>query len=171
MVPITTKSSLGIKLPKNTQEAKQLANTKTATIDTAIATDSETEVVPSEQVQLSKSKFEEAWNQYAEKLKQEGKANEHITLYNKPFEINEGAHVIIQLDNEIQVELLEQMKMDLLQFLKSTLSVSYIKLSSKVVERKVEQKIYTDSDKLKFLSEQYPILEDIKKRFGLESNY
>lgn len=83
----------------------------------------------------------------------------------------DGAHVVIQLDNEIQVELLEQMKMDLLQFLKNALSVSYIKLSSKVVERKVEQKIYTDSDKLKFLSEQYSILEDIKKRFGLESNY
>lgn len=63
------------------------------------------------------------------------------------------------------------MKMDLLQFLRSALSVPFIKLSSKVVERKTEQKFYTDSDKLKFLSEQYPILEDIKKRFGLESNY
>jgi DNA polymerase-3 subunit gamma/tau len=148
-----------------------LANTKSTTTDTVVTTDTEIEAIPTEVVQLSKSKFEEAWNHYAEKLKLEGKANEHITLYNKPFEITDGAHVVIQLDNEIQVELLEQMKMDLLQFLKSTLSVPFIKLSSKVVERKVEQKIYTDSDKLKFLSEQYPILEDIKKRFGLESNY
>lgn len=120
---------------------------------------------------IDSQQLESIWNAYAIQLKEAGKANEHVTLYQKKLTISEDNTIQVTLDNELQVEWLEQMKLDLLHYLKQALQVPSLRISTSVIQRTDEQKMYTDTDKLKFLSEQYPLVEELKKRFGLESNY
>ncbi|MCU0415808.1 MAG: hypothetical protein MUE33_01365 [Cytophagaceae bacterium] len=131
----------------------------------------EPESTPTSIPLIDSQQLESIWNAYAIQLKEEGKANEHVTLYQKKLTISEDNTIQVTLDNELQVEWLEQMKLDLLNYLKQALQVPSLRISTTVIQRTVEQKMYTDTDKLKFLSEQYPLVEELKKRFGLESNY
>ncbi|GAB3822361.1 hypothetical protein GCM10028895_26670 [Pontibacter rugosus] len=56
--------------------------------------------------------------------------------------------------------------------LKRELGNRSIKLQAEVVEVQDEgRKLYTSADKFNYLAEKYPVLVDLKQRFGLDADF
>jgi DNA polymerase-3 subunit gamma/tau len=81
-----------------------------------------------------------------------------------------GIHIVV--GNDVQMDQLEGIKIDLLTTLRQSLKNNSLKLHATIgyVAPK-EKKFFTDEDKLKFLSENYPLVIELRKKFGLEINY
>ncbi len=111
------------------------------------------------------------WSQYAEKYKAEGKTSEYIILANRELKLEEDFTIKIPLDNLVQVDQLNSFKPDLLDYLRKNLSNSLIMLEISVLDKPVERKPYSQSEKLQHMIEKYPLVADLKKRLGLDMDY
>jgi DNA polymerase-3 subunit gamma/tau len=91
-------------------------------------------------------------------------------LHNHIPEKLSNHQIRVQLDSESQKkELAEKIQLGLMGFLKEELSNYSIELQIEVAEE-IESKnlIYTATDKYKYLAEQNPALESLKKNFSLD---
>ena len=75
------------------------------------------------------------------------------------------------LKNAAQMELLTNIKQDLLDELRVVLSNKQTQLSITESEHENEVKAYKPHDKFKLLSEKNPALLELKKRFDLDIEY
>jgi len=108
------------------------------------------------------------WQDFAEQLRAEGKQSEFLVL-NRSWQRNE--HIIhLVLDNHLQEDMLNIMKPDLLEHLRRILRNQHIHISATVQESDTTRKIYTTQDKLAHLSEKHPVIHDLRKRFGLDTD-
>ena len=105
-------------------------------------------------------------------MKRQNLINEHWVLTNTDLDLQTNFHIHITVNNDVQMDQLEAIKVDLLTHLRHTLKNNAIRLHATVtaVQTK-ERKFFTDEDKLKFLSEHYPVVMELRKKFGLEINY
>ncbi len=80
------------------------------------------------------------------------------------------ANIQVNLSSEIQKkDLLEKVHSGLMEYLKKELSNFTIELKIEISDDADKQNIiYTSTDKFKYLSEQNPMLESLKKKFNLD---
>lgn len=118
---------------------------------------------------FSNDELKTAWLRYAEKIKSKMPRMYQVLTNHIPIKIND-AQIQVQLASESQKKILiEKIQADLLGFLKEELSNFDIELKSEVVEElKKKNLIYTANDKFKYLAEQNPKLESLKKIFNLD---
>lgn len=84
----------------------------------------------------------------------------------------EQEFIVIHFENRVQLDNFEELKTDLLFFLRKNLSNSNVKITAEVKAHKSDSKrLYTDKDKLEFLIEKKPIIQELKDRFGLDVEY
>lgn len=79
--------------------------------------------------------------------------------------------IIIEIDNKLQIEKLETIRVNLLNNLIKGLNNGFVKLSFRLFENKAgkeEKKLFTASDKFAHFCEQNPAVAELKKVFGLE---
>jgi len=69
------------------------------------------------------------------------------------------------------MDLLNTFKPDLLNFIRSKINNSAINLIAEISEEEAVKLIYTSNDKFKYLAEKHPILGEMKKRFGLDTDF
>jgi len=112
------------------------------------------------------------WNAFAENLKSKGKINEHMVLTSTVLDLQPDFSIHITIGNEVQMDQLEGIKIELLSHLRHSLKNNTLRLQAKIgaVATK-EKKFFTDDDKLKFLTEHYPVVAELRKKLGLEINY
>jgi DNA polymerase-3 subunit gamma/tau len=79
--------------------------------------------------------------------------------------------VKLNLDNFVQLDQLNSFKPDLLRFLRHRVNNSGLALEAVITPQEDVKMIYTSNDKFKYLSEKYPILEEMKKKFGLDTDF
>ncbi len=98
--------------------------------------------------------------------------NEHMVLTNTSIDLKEDFGIHIVVANAVQMDQLEGIKVDFLSFLRRQLKNNAIRIHATIgyVATK-EKKFFTDDDKLKFLMENYPVVAELRKKFGLEINY
>ncbi|HVD98698.1 MAG TPA: hypothetical protein VNB90_10885 [Cytophagaceae bacterium] len=111
------------------------------------------------------------WTAFAERFKAENKTSEYIILANRQLKLEEDYTIKLQLDNLVQVDQLNAFKPDLLEYLRKNLSNSLIMLETSVMDKPLERKPYSQSEKLQHMIEKYPIVADLKKRLGLDMDY
>jgi DNA polymerase-3 subunit gamma/tau len=111
------------------------------------------------------------WMQFAEKFKAEGKSSEYIILANREIKLEEDFTIKLQLDNLVQIDQLNSFKPEMLDFLRKNLGNSLIMLEISVLDKPVERKPYSQSEKLNHMIEKYPFVADLKKRLGLDMDY
>jgi DNA polymerase-3 subunit gamma/tau len=87
--------------------------------------------------------------------------------------ILEGETITFQLNGEIQEGIFQKIKPEILQILRRKLNNYNIHLDAIIKEEEVsgKRKLYTSTDKLNYLLEKSPALEDLKRRFGLETDF
>lgn len=116
---------------------------------------------------LTKETLDKLFQQYAEQKKHEGKMMDFTLFNERGFDLN-GNIVILKLDNEAQLHQLLPLKVPLSNFIKKNTGIN-ITVEAEIMQSSEQKKrLYTSSDKFKFLAEQYPVLEDLKRRLGLE---
>lgn len=80
----------------------------------------------------------------------------------------EDSTIKLFLTNQVQVDLLTQIKQDLAVLLRQKLQNSTIQLQYELVENQQERRPYTAQEKFEFLAKKNPALWDLKERLGLD---
>ena len=146
-------------------------NSSLAVLEAEIAEPSP--IKPSEQLaeifDLARLKFE--INEIIEEYKLHHRSLE-MTVLKQPV-ILEKETITFQLNGDIQEGIFQKIKPDILQILRRKLNNYSIHLEAIIKEEENEgkRKLYTSTDKLNFLLEKSPALMDLKRRFGLETDF
>jgi DNA polymerase-3 subunit gamma/tau len=111
------------------------------------------------------------WNQYAEKIKREGKINIFTIMTSNPPTLLENFVIELIIENKVQEELLINEKVDLLNFLRTELKNFGIELVTKQVEATGKKRLYTSTEKYNHMVEKNPKLEEFRRRFNLDIDY
>lgn len=82
--------------------------------------------------------------------------------------ILEGTTFKLQLDNQIQMDTLTQMKQDLATFLRQRLRNASIQIVAEIVETTTERRPYTAQEKFEYLANKNPALLELRDKLGLE---
>jgi len=103
--------------------------------------------------------------------KEQGKSME-LAVLKQPFELK-GDIVTFQLSGEIQKDIFNKAKPDILKFLRKKINNYTIDLNFQINAEAVSpgRKLYTSTDKLTYLREKSPALKELQKRFGLETDF
>jgi DNA polymerase-3 subunit gamma/tau len=117
------------------------------------------------------SELKNYWVQYAERFKSEGRTSEYIILNNRDLQVDEHYSIKLPLDNLVQIDQLNEFKAELLDYLRRSLSNHQIMLETTVIEKQVDRKPYSQTEKFQHLAERYPIVAELKKRLGLDMDY
>ena len=111
------------------------------------------------------------WNQYADKLKGEGKINIFTIMTSNPPSLLENFVIELIIENRVQEELLINEKVDLLNFLRTELKNFGIEISTKHIEVTGKKRLYTSTEKYNHMVEKNPKLEEFRRRFNLDIDY
>jgi DNA polymerase-3 subunit gamma/tau len=80
----------------------------------------------------------------------------------------EGNILKLRLDNQVQMDLLTQMKQDLAVYLRQRLQNNTIQIAAEIVETQIERRPYTAQEKFEYLANKNPALWDLKDKLGME---
>lgn len=80
----------------------------------------------------------------------------------------EGTTFKLQLDNQIQMDTLVQLKQELATFLRQSLRNASIQIASEIVETTTERRPYTAQEKFEYLANKNPALLELRDKLGLE---
>lgn len=116
---------------------------------------------------FSEKDFQEAWKNYTEQLKTQGKYNLHSHLSMVEPTLKETIIFLEYPNNTIKVEV-ERAKYELLIYLRQSLQNYSIDLEVSVNEEVVKKYVYTTQEKYNKLKELNPVIEVLRKEFDLE---
>ncbi len=112
--------------------------------------------------------FLKLWNEYAAKLKAEGKHNV-LSAFNanapvmlKPYEFE------VVVGSKVQENLFRNERANILNFLRTSLKNFSIELNARVDETVAVKRPYTNQEKFQHMAAKNPALVELKKRFNLE---
>lgn len=145
-----------------------LANGKTKTPDESNSTEIKT--VPTtieEDRPVVLDALKEAWNEFTEQRKSQ--VGEYHLL-KQEFEYSNNL-VTIHLSNQVEEPLLQSVKPQLTEFLRQRLHNSKINITSQVKVVQSQKIAYTNKEKFDKLAEKNPILNELKKRLDLDTDF
>lgn len=107
--------------------------------------------------------LQKAWNTFTDSR---GKATEEVIL-RRPFTFeNNTIHLL--LDNQVQYDLLNDLKQEIASYLRNTLQNSNIQITAEINIQQVERRPYTAQEKFEFLANKNPALWELKEKLGLD---
>lgn len=113
--------------------------------------------------------LKEAWYAFTERYK-----GMQVTyhLLSQGFEFRDNK-VIIQLHNHFQETLLDEIRLDLLTFLRDRLGNDSIQLGGEIKAPVDTGKkmLYTNKEKFDHLMEKNPVVKELKDKFGLDTDF
>jgi DNA polymerase-3 subunit gamma/tau len=96
-------------------------------------------------------------------------STEEVAL-NRPIHLN-GDELSLALDNDFQLEKINEIKGELIAFLRSRYTTGKLRLEGRVAPSEVKRMPYTTKEKFDFLAEKNPSLLELKHLFGLEMDF
>ena len=116
------------------------------------------------------SDLQQFWKQYLQKLKDEKREIE-FKLMERNYSLENDCQVIIDIENVIEEDILKRFKPDLLKFLQDHLRNNHIRIETRLKKSETGQKLFTNTDKFLYLSKKYPVLNELKNKLGLDSEF
>ena len=107
------------------------------------------------------------WTEFAEQRKHQV-AEYQLLKGNIVLEKNQ---VLLSLNNPIQEPLLHGIRTSLIGFLREKLGNNSVMVSGVLEQSAPGKVIYTNKEKFEHLAEKYPILKELKERFGLDTDF
>jgi DNA polymerase-3 subunit gamma/tau len=112
--------------------------------------------------------FLKCWNDYAAKIKAEGKAT-LVTILTANAPVMQRPYLFdIGVSNRTQENVFREEKPGLMNHLRTTLRNFEIEVNTRIEENAVSRKPYTDIEKFQHMVAKNPQLMELKKRFNLE---
>lgn len=121
-------------------------------------------------IDLTIERVSEAVKQFAEEKSKMGNKQLYATLTSSHISLQQST-IVIMLNNEVQREMLTNIKQDMLDELRNLLVNKQTQLDIKVSEIQGEVKAYKPQDKFKLMADKNPALLELKKRFDLDIEY
>jgi hypothetical protein len=109
--------------------------------------------------------LEEKWNQYLMKLNDQ--PNLQSTLSKVP-EVGENFCLILEVDNTVQETMINNIRPELVAWLRKELKNSNIELKIRISENIKGKIIYSDTEKYTEMVSKNPMLEVLKNKFNLD---
>jgi DNA polymerase-3 subunit gamma/tau len=112
------------------------------------------------------------WNQISLEFKQQNFINKFVMM-DRPIELIDTV-LHIKVENEVQFQQFnESIRMELLSTLREKLKNSAVDIALDIMEYQKNEKrsLYTQSDKYDYLVKKYPILIEMKQKFGLDHEF
>lgn len=167
--PQQTASSIKIE-PSNTNKATSLIPSLT---DLGRIATGEEEKGPqyisgNEKEKFTEEEFLNYWKIYTQKAKESDKIHLFTLMNNDP--ILNGTEITVQIENLALESVLQDEKVEILNFLRSSLRNFDLQIVTKKAENLGTKRIYTNKDKYTYMVEKNPQLEDLRKRFNLDLN-
>lgn len=118
---------------------------------------------------FDQSDVDEAWQAFRELRKD--KAQEYNVL-NQPYSLSEDKrNITLELSNSVQLDILEDIRSDLMVFLKSSLQNDTIKIHGVVTQEESKEMLYTNKEKFEHLAEKYPAIATLQEKLGLDPDF
>ncbi|WP_299819771.1 DNA polymerase III subunit gamma/tau [uncultured Pontibacter sp.] len=148
---------------------KDIGNAQNAVAEVAVAAEEEDTsygaVVP-----VDEARLKTVWHAILRRKKAENMME--FTLLNRQYHIGPDNEVILHLENHVMMDQFTALRPDILRELKKETGNRSIKLRAEVVEAQDEgRKLYTSQDKFNYLAEKFPVIVDLKQRFGLDTDF
>lgn len=126
------------------------------------------EITGDERNEFTQDDFIQVWVKYSGMVKNENKMNLAALMDNYTPRLKENYRIEVQVENKLQANELAFEKIDLLNFLRSSLKNFQITLDTVITEVVQERKLYTSKDKYQHMVEKNPQLDNFRKTFNLE---
>ncbi|WP_299756482.1 DNA polymerase III subunit gamma/tau [uncultured Pontibacter sp.] len=168
------KPRAGLQLPPQKKlsklpSLKDLQNAPVAVAEVAVAEEEE-DATYGAVVPVDEAKLKTVWHAILRRKKSENMME--FTLLNRQYHIGPENEIILHLENHVMLDQFTALRPDILRELKLELGNRSIKLRAEVVEAQDEgRKLYTSADKFNYLAEKYPVIIDLKQRFGLDADF
>jgi DNA polymerase-3 subunit gamma/tau len=109
------------------------------------------------------------WKQFTTKAMEEHKINLYTLLTSNDPELN-GTEITVLIENTAQESILQAELVEFLNFLRTKLKNYDVSMNTRKVERKIQNRLYTSTEKYQYLVEKNPKLEEMRRRFNLDIN-
>ncbi len=119
--------------------------------------------------EFTANELKEEWLKYAEDNFKSNKVRLYSVMINSIPEISDKNTLFLNLTNESQKINFNEVKADIINYLRKKLNNSKLELKIQLAKFKSKEKhIYTEEDKLKYLMEKHPELSTMKQKLGLD---
>ena len=102
--------------------------------------------------------------------KKNGKTNLYITLTSFSPKLIDNYLIQLEVSNNAQKQILNEYRLDLLQYLRDILNNDMIKIETEIIDI-IDNNVYTEKDKLNKIIEENPSLKILKDKLGLDPEY
>ena len=107
------------------------------------------------------------WKTLSDQKKAQNSMRQYLIFANEELEFEQNT-IKIKVENQVQLDLLNEIKADVMEFIRHQLQNNLIQLEAIISETIAKKNLYTNQDKYNHLLEKFPLLDDLKKRLGLE---
>jgi DNA polymerase-3 subunit gamma/tau len=115
--------------------------------------------------------LQRVWKELAEERRAQDRMSEFWVL-NRPVTANEEHTIELAVDNPIQVDQFNEMRVEFLADLRRRTGNPRLNvLPSVTMAAPTARKLYTSTDKFEYLAERFPALREAKQRLGLENEF
>jgi DNA polymerase III subunit gamma/tau len=92
-------------------------------------------------------------------------------ILDRQVTLNDKLEIWLYVENPVQLSQFDAIRGDFMADLRQRLGNNRVHVRLQVKEQQEGRKLYTSQDKFSYLSEKYPILPDLKKRLGLDTDF
>jgi DNA polymerase-3 subunit gamma/tau len=110
------------------------------------------------------------WDQYTQKTLDANKINFYTILKSNPPMLVTPTQIKVLIENSAQESILQDEMVDFLNFLRSRLKNFDVTIITEKAERKIQNRLYTSTEKYTYLVSKNPKLEELRKKFNLNVN-
>ncbi len=115
--------------------------------------------------------LQRVWQELAEERRAQDRMSEFWVL-NRPVTANAEHHIELAVDNPIQVDQFNDMRVEFLADLRRRTGNPRLNVQPVVsTVAPTARKLYTSTDKFEYLAERFPALREAKQRLGLEAEF
>ena len=112
-----------------------------------------------------------SWDVFAKKMKEAERDSFYSTLSSRKPSVIEENQLLLKLDNQVQLMELNELKADLLGFIREDLNNFAIQMKLVIEEQEQSAQLYTDTEKVKAMIQKNPVLADLMKKFNLDVGF
>ncbi|TCD29079.1 DNA polymerase III subunit gamma/tau [Pedobacter psychrodurus] len=112
----------------------------------------------------------EVWNVFTQKMKATDRINLFTILNNFAPTLLNPELIEISVESKTQEHLVQQESVELLNFLRNELRNFGVEVTYKLMERKIENRLYGNREKYDYLVAKNPKLDELRRRFNLDVN-
>lgn len=118
-------------------------------------------------IEISDENLTENWLKFASRIKDSNPKQSSILQTYLPHLIS-NFQIGITLESQLQVDLFQEIKSDLLLFLRNQYKTKKIGIEETIEEQQTQSKPYTNDDKFKFMLQKNPALAKLKQNLNLD---